>query len=281
MKVKILFTATAIAITLMLDVATVLAASGTVTITSPTTGQNFNVGQAVTVSGDGTVTEPDTVSQYGVKISWGDSTSTGCLALTGTTGSFTYTTSPSNDHTYSSSVPETITVGLYHQCGQGAESFVASSTVSININPTSTTTTTSSTTTQTTTTTTTTTPAPTCGITATSPMDFGSLNPTDTSSVDVSTTITNTGDSNTTTLTIEGTIWSDGGSNIMPVTQTHWSLTPGQTYASMNPLHLSPGDSMGTSVGPATPLDVFFKLSIPGQQLHATYTQTVTFTGGC
>ena len=95
------------------------------------------------------------------------------------------------------------------------------------------------------------------------------------------TTITNTGTVSTTSLTIEGTNWSSGLNNI-PTTQTHWSLSSGVSYDSMNDLNLSPSsESLGQNVSPSSPLDVFFKLKVPLNQVSGSYSQTITFTGDC
>lgn len=131
-------------------------------------------------------------------------------------------------------------------------------------------------TTTTTTLETTTTTIPTCGISADN-IIFGSVNSGEISS-EKTVTITNTGNTETTSLTIKGADWTPSPS--MPVGQTHWYLTAGQTYGLMNALTTSDND-LGEEVGPETPLPVYFKLKIPQGQPQGSYSQTITLTGGC
>ena len=126
----------------------------------------------------------------------------------------------------------------------------------------------------------TTTTLPTCDITTSPNVDFGSMNP-GVISEDQSTTISNNGNTETTSLEIKGTDWGDSGTNSFGVGYTHWSLNAGQEYVQMNDLDLSPGESLGTNASPGSPLTVFFKLNVPIHQANAIYAQTITFTGSC
>ena len=119
---------------------------------------------------------------------------------------------------------------------------------------------------------------PTCGL-STNDIDFDILQ-TGQISADNTITLTNTGNSPTTTLTTKGDDWIGTPSGSMTVGQTHWSLTGGQNYNSMTTLTTS-DQSLGQQVSPGNPLPTYFKLSIPLGQLAASYTQTITFTGGC
>jgi len=280
---------------------------------------NSEVTNPVRVKGTWSVTNdpPGLVTAYNVQIQWGDNTAnnsvninrtasgsgsdqlfngtfdteqiSGCTSADGaeddcTLGNF--------DHNYLASGPFTITARLYHQQLTGHEAGDTTANVTISIAPPPTTTTTSTTTTTTTTsTTTTTTPTttststtttttlPTCDITVSPNLNFNSMNPGDTS--DNSTSISNGGNSPTTSLTIEGTNWSDSGSNIMYVGQTRWSLSSGQDYDSLMSNVTSSAIPLGSQVSPEIPLPVYFKLRIPAHQDVASYTQTIIFTAGC
>ena len=235
----------------------VIAPVGTITITTPTDGSTFNVGQSVTVGGSGTVDNPSNPEAYGVTILWGDGTNVTCLPLIGTSGSFTYTTSPSNDHTYSLAGLKTITALLFHQCNSGKEPATAESTDAININIVN---------------------PPTCTIVASPNLDFGLMNP-GTTSIDNSTTITNSGNT-AVTPDISGTVWNGSPSGSMVVEQTHWSTTIGQNYFNM--INLTSSDAtLVQPVSNGNPLTVYFKLSIPAGQTPAQYSQTITFTASC
>jgi len=126
------------------------------------------------------------------------------------------------------------------------------------------------TTTTTTEPTTTTTISPTCGISANDKY-FGSVDPGEISS-EQTITVTNTGDTQTTSLTIKGTDWNP----YMPVGQTSWKLS-GETYAQLTTSEVS----LGQQVGPSSPLDVYFQLTVPAQTPANSYTQTITFTSSC
>ncbi len=119
-----------------------------------------------------------------------------------------------------------------------------------------------------------------CGITATN-IAFGNLLPGQTyTSDDVYSTISMPTGNQPETPTIEGTEWSDEGTNTMVVGQTHWHLTATTLYGSMNVLTNSPV-SIGQEVSYENPVDVYFKLAIPAGQDAASYSQTMTLTVTC
>ena len=229
-----------------------------ITIASPTSGQTFTTTDSIAASGNATVTGGDeNFAHYGVKVTWVDTpnVTTPCIPVNSTFG---WTTNTSNNHTYSTAGSKTIVTRLFHVCGAGSEPDQAEAVATVDINIV----------------------LPTCGISVSPDIDFESISPGQESS-EKQTTITNTGTVSTTSLTIEGTNWSSGLNNI-PSTQTHWSLSSGVSYDSMNDLNLSPSsESLGQNVSPSSPLDVFFKLKVPLNQVSGSYSQTITFTGDC
>jgi len=257
------------------------AADVNINILIPASGSTFNVGDPVTVSGQANLLSGDTdPTKYGVTIDWNDTTNTTCLPLSGTSNPYSYTTSPSNNHVYSSSGAKTIKAMLFHQCDVGQDPSKADAIANVNINiiipPT--TTTTSTTTTSSTTTTT----LPTCGISINpDSISFGDMKPTDVSTSDQVIVITNNGNSQTTDLIIQGSTWSSGA-NSFSVSQTHYDETvSNDPYDSMKSLTGSDDSLVNNKINSGSSTSVYFKLGIPVAQAQGSYTQTITFTSSC
>jgi len=117
-----------------------------------------------------------------------------------------------------------------------------------------------------------------CGISLndTAP-DFGSVTAGSESS-EVIIQVSNTG-SVSANVTIEGTNWTDGGSNTFAVGYTKYALTSG-TYASKTALTESAVQHM-TDLANGDSDDSFLQMSVPSGQAAATYTQTITYTTVC
>jgi hypothetical protein len=120
-----------------------------------------------------------------------------------------------------------------------------------------------------------------CGLTTVPPaISYGVLAPGAESS-DQTLRITNTGNVQATVL-VRGTAWSTASIlNAMPVTATHYSLTPGQAYESKTAL--TGTDTQLTTLTPLQAKDTFWQLKITLSDPNAVgpVTQTVTLTGQC
>jgi hypothetical protein len=115
---------------------------------------------------------------------------------------------------------------------------------------------------------------PTCGLSANN-INFDSVNPGETST-DQTANLQNTGNSPTDTLTIEGTVWTGTPSGSMIVGQT--SVNDG----TWKTLTASPGITIYNGIiNNGETKHPQFKVAIPNGQVAASYSQTITFTGGC
>jgi hypothetical protein len=120
-----------------------------------------------------------------------------------------------------------------------------------------------------------------CGLTTVpTAINYGILAP-DAESSDQTLQVRNTGNVQATVL-VKGTPWSTASIlNAMPVTATHYSLTPGQAYGSKTAL--TGTDTQLTTLTPLQAKDTFWQLKITLSDPNAVgpVTQTVTLTGQC
>ena len=137
---------------------------------------------------------------------------------------------------------------------------------------------------------------PTCGLAlGAENLDFGTLMvgtiaPSDAVAA-LPVTLQNTGNSITNSLSLTGTDWNDGfvdpdtglTTTIMPATATHWSISPGDAYASMNAV--GPGATVPGTIAAGGQLPVYFRLQadlVPAMENFAgTVSQTLTFVADC
>jgi hypothetical protein len=124
-----------------------------------------------------------------------------------------------------------------------------------------------------------------CGVTPTvgSPIAYGILAPY-TESSDKTLTITNAGNVQS-AITVKGTAWDGvlGGSGVILVGATHYTMTTGQAYASKTALTGS--DAALTTLNPLQIKNSIWQLKTDLTPAHVDFVdqavQTVTLTAGC